>query len=288
MPFPPFTDLARHDVDNFIDGLGGDAPLPIPVRLSVPDTRTARENLASIIANVYFFMDVQSALVMPWTYRCGVIFKVTAHVLRHGSLACTIDPFLLPTIESAARMIAERPSFITDPINVSSMARIYDQVQLNRARAKAFTRPAFVFPRPTVWRSKDRRIVLSELVDPWHLIDEGEMMGHCIGSVFETGIKHPKPTDLRYWRWINEGRSHVFSLEVDGMALFTFHVGAVEQRLREVQGSSLPCPHERSRGPHLVTALSLLKELFPGLYPAHTLHPNVLLAFRAPRFIVGA
>lgn len=105
MNSPSFTQLARRDVDTFVDGLYGGMPLPIDVRLSFPKSDAARDYISKIVARVYFHMDIRSAVVMPWPQRCRIVFKVAAHMLRVGPFTTEALISTYDTLECAARMM---------------------------------------------------------------------------------------------------------------------------------------------------------------------------------------
>lgn len=273
MSWPKFRDLAETDVDTFLAGLHEQKPLPITVRLSFPKTEQARDCLIKAVHGAYAILGFQRESQGTWEQRCQVIFKIAAHLTRTGAISTGDRVRAFHAVLQAAAFMTEHPLSISERVNVACLAARFVEAEQQRERLARQRRPADIPPRPIIYRMADGIHVLTELIHPWHLVDEGVAVGHCISKVMATPGNSPE--DLLYWSFIVSGASRIFSLQVHETPVCTFHVRRADLRLMEVHSS---VGKQVLKGMHrevLASTVAALSIHIPGLKPDIGLDPDV-------------
>jgi hypothetical protein len=265
--------VARADVPAFAAGFGADGAM-LDQKVSFPWSQPVQGAVAAIAGTMYMFIDLaQPGLLADPRLRTAVLFKLVAHLSRTGITDAVRVRDCITHAAMAAMTLGDQPHLITAPVRFSGLVDRYVQAlasrkrQAERARVTRPKRPDHVPPRPVLWTSGDGVHRLSELIHPWHLVEESEALGHCVGQpLYNFWVGDAKDlVSLPYWKRIASGQSRLFSLGAGERPLCTLNIELATSRLVEVQGRGQEAVDEQPYYPALVEAIGHLKTLLPGL-----------------------
>jgi len=262
--------LAAHDVSCVTQGLSVDGVTPLARRLSFPSDCRALHPAARLVCSMYRVLASEKPQILDdLALRTALVFKMLAHLTRTGR-ACRLNAELVHEATLAALWFGEHPHFITAPVNITAVLRRYRQFMdrcLQPAHPLVPVRPDDAPPRPEVWRSPDGQHVLQELIHPWHLVEETQALGHCVGRPRDDSPDGPisLTRDLPYWRMVATGKSRLFSLAGTAGPLCTLHVNLTLNLLAEAEGRDRQPLFRAPFFPVLLEAIFRLGLLVPGL-----------------------
>jgi len=263
------------DVVAFMAGQEGGPWQTLTPPLSLPKRHEPRRLLIRTVGAVYWVLEVSSATDLPTRSRASVVFKVASHLSRVGAFSATAPVAALHTVLQAAVMMREQPRYITEPINIAKMAMLYGNREVHRERLLAFQRPAIIPPRPVLWSSLSLPYAVTELIHPWHLIDEGAAVGHCLNTRMRGNPRIPTPEDLDYWWDILEGQARLYAIEVNGVSICTMNVSPATGTLSEAEGVSGTDVLTSMPMDLFIQAIRVLGRVHPNLSPGPKLPPEV-------------
>jgi hypothetical protein len=266
--------VARNDVKRFRAGLVSDGFTPLSHRVSFPWNEEVEAAVATVLATMYVFINVPTNdhLAYP-NVRTAVLFKLVSFLSRTGRVKPKRIRESMQEAAMAASVLAEYPHLIEEPVNFKALLARFRQTLAERRQLPATvegrrpTKPDRIQPRRFVWASVDKAHVLTELFDPWHLIDETDALGHCIGRPHGnkwTGSEG----DVRFlpfWRNIIHGYVRVFSLGRGKTPLCTLCVQLKPPTLTECEGRRGEKLRDQLWFPALVDAIAHLRTRFPEL-----------------------
>jgi hypothetical protein len=279
--------IARADVKALATGYWGPGGLQLTKQSSFPWSEAAQRAVAVIAGDMYASIDARHPLLLTQPeQRAAVLAKLVTYLSRTGA----VEPPRIRNVADeaimAARALAEQPTLILEPVGFASLVVRYRQFLAEDKRARRLRRPGApprpidTPERPILWVSPGGLHELRELVHPWHLVEETDALGHCLGR--HSNNYWPGRDDdlftLPYWRLVEAGTIRLFSLSTKRGPLCTIQV---EQRepspswcptpswygptISHIEGRSRERLANRPYYPALIQAIGYLHTLFPGL-----------------------
>lgn len=213
-------------------------PLPIPKdHVNVCNAATLARRVMAVLA------DDGDDSFLPDALRTAIHFKILAYVSKQGRALHYPDTLLMA--RRIGMFLVDHPRAITGKAGwarLDAMANQYEAEQARRLqndRISHFREVSGAPERRTVWTGGiDGRYRLEELSHPFHLWEEGQILGNCLGAI-APGAPEPKtPHDLprlHYWKQHQRGlklyalrdrHHHLGVVSLDGRLIQEFHLSA--------------------------------------------------------------
>lgn len=243
------------DVLRVVEGLSVDGVSRLPKTVSFPKRPDVLDAAVSLTQVLYTFIGAtRHDLVHDDAARSAIVFKLLAYLTKTGRVTAEAMRANIQDIAGIATILSERPELIAASVNFAGLLARHAQAQSERAAREQARRdaqepraaprrrtrsivgeqahdrkrrevPSTIPSRPVIWQSADGKHCLHELIHPWHLVEETDALGHCIG-------RHPHDfcaaggdiCQLSYWRKIAGGRARIFSFAGQRGPLCTLHV----------------------------------------------------------------
>lgn len=241
------------DALRVVEGFSVDGVSRLPKTVSFPKRPDVVDAAVSLTQVLYTFVGAtRHDLVHDDAARTAIVFKLLAYVTKTGRVTAEAMRASIQDIAGIATILSERPELIAASVNFAGLLARHVQAQSERAARREAARrveapppavprrgtrriirerahdlarsepPATIPSRPVIWQSADGKHCLHELIHPWHLVEETDALGHCIG-------RHPHDfcgdiRQLSYWRKIAGGRARIFSFAGQRGPLCTLHV----------------------------------------------------------------
>jgi hypothetical protein len=169
---------------------------------------------------------------------------------------------------SFAEAVRSLPAMLNTPAGVTVYLKHMEELGAARRRRQAELRKVHAPPRPVIWQQDDYRLV--ELTHPAHYVQESHVLGHCVGTSYNTRAinrmtgrcKAPASEQyLSYWLRREWRQSRMFSFEVDDTPKFTIEVNLRRRALQHIQGrhSEKPTDPIAPFWPYLCRAIAALQ-----------------------------